>query len=442
LIHFYKRTMMSLKMLWSTNRSSTRLAMDHVKRNLTAATENRLEDTYFRTEETNPAMHNTKHLGRIYTVDPEVPRLFGKELNPKENYHANNYFAPRQWTDRCKVLDETAIMVRKPAIQIINCIKNSDLNKPAIRYLLYGRAGSGKSITLAHLTHFGYQEGFITLTMSQIKKWLTRYYDVAPSTYTPGSIDHIANSNIFLRNFKQANIKLLSDPKLVTHRDYTWSVREKTLAGSPLLEVIEVGIERLPFAADALNVVIRELKLNCNEGNCKLMVVCDGVNSLFASTTLVHREKTEWKNGPYYPDGDWMRNVVKVDECSVLKNFKKLFSADYKNSVVVASVCPGARVMKTDPANTWFRAQEMDMVPDPASHLPFSLLGEEGWRKFDPFLPVEVVGYSEAELDAMISYYVERGWLGKEADSRAGRQEIHFLTGRHPWDFFRFSSSF
>ena len=91
---------MSLKMFWPTTRSSTRLAMDNVKRNLTAATESRLEDTYYRTEETNPSMHNTKHLGRIYTVDPEVPRLFGKELNPKENYHANNYFAPRQWTDR------------------------------------------------------------------------------------------------------------------------------------------------------------------------------------------------------------------------------------------------------------------------------------------------------------------------------------------------------
>jgi len=434
--------MMSIKMLLPTTRRNTMLFMDLVNRNMSAAVESRLEETYYRTNETNPSMHNTNHLGRIYTVDPEIPKLFGKELNPKDNYYANNYFAPRQWMDRCKVLDETAIMVRKPAIQIINCIKNSDLNNPAVRYIVYGRAGSGKSITLAHITHFGYQEGFITLTMSQIKKWLTRYYEVAPSTYTPGSIDHIVNSNIFLKNFRQANAKLLSDPKLVTHRDYTWSVREKTPTGSPLSAVIDVGIERLPFAADALNVVIRELKLNCNEGNCKLMVVCDGVNSLFASSTLVHREKTMWENGPYTPNGDWMQNVVKVDECSVLKNFKKLFSADYKNSVVVTSVCPGARLMKTEPANTWWQAQEKDMVPDPASHLPFSLLGEEGWRKFDPFLPVEVVGYTEAELDAMISYYIERGWMGKETDSRAARQEIHFLTGRHPWDFFRFSSGF
>ena len=76
--------------------------------------------------------------------------------------------------------------------------------------------------------------------------------------------------------------------------------------------MIDVGIERLTFAADALNVVIRELKLNCNEGNCKLIVICDGVNSLFADHTLVHREKREWESGPYFPDGDWMKNVAKV----------------------------------------------------------------------------------------------------------------------------------
>jgi len=401
-----------------------------------------LEDTYYRTEEGNPATHNTSHLGRIYTVDPEVPKLFGKELNPKENYYANNYFAPRQWSDRCNTLQETAIMVRNPAIHIMNCIKNSDLNNPAVRYLVYGMPGCGKSITLAHLTHFGHQEGFITLTMSQIKKWLTRYYEVAPSTYTPGSIDHIVNSNIFLKNFRQANSKLLASPELVTHREYTWSVREKTPAGVPLAEVIEVGIERLPFAADALNVVIRELKLNCNDGNCKLMVVCDGVNSLFADTTLVHREKRIWENGPYHPEGDWMKNVAQVDECSVLKNFKKLFSNDYKNCVVVASACRGAKVQRTHPGQTWFIPFQKDMKPDTDSHLPFNLLGEEGWRLLDPFLPVEVTPYTEAELDSMISYYIERGWLGEEADSRAARQEIHFLTGRNPWDFFRFSSSF
>ena len=200
------------------------------------------------------------------------------------------------------------------------------------RIVLYGRNGCGKSVTLSHLTHYGHSAGYITMTFSQIKKWITRYYETAASSYNPGQVDHIQNSNIFLKNFKQANFERLSDPRLVTHKvsaspcpplcdlilqDYTWSVREKTPAGSPLMEIIDVGCDRLAFAADAVNVLIRELKLNCSAGNCKLIVVCDGVNSLFAENTLVHREKREWKSGPYYHFTEWCRNCVKVTSTAV-----------------------------------------------------------------------------------------------------------------------------
>ena len=86
------------------------------------------------------------------------------------------------------------------------------------RFVLYGRPGCGKSVTLSHLTHYGHSAGFITMTFSQIKKWLTRYYTTAPSTFSPGQVDHIMNSNIFLKNFRQANLERLSDPRLVTHK--------------------------------------------------------------------------------------------------------------------------------------------------------------------------------------------------------------------------------
>ena len=41
------------------------------------------------------------------------------------------------------------------------------------------------------------------------------------------------------------------------------------------------------------------------------------------------------------------------------------------------------------------------------SHLPFNLLREEGCRTLGPFIPVEVGNYTEAELDAMIDYYIK-----------------------------------
>ena len=105
------------------------------------------------------------------------------------------------------------------------------------RFVLYGRPGCGKSVTLSHLTHYAHSAGFITLTFSQIKKWLTRYYTTAPSTHNPGQVDHIMNSNIFLKNFKQANLERLSDPRLVTHK-----VRYLEVEVSFVLSVTTLGL--------------------------------------------------------------------------------------------------------------------------------------------------------------------------------------------------------
>ena len=65
-----------------------------------------------------------------------------------------------------------------------------------------------------------------------------------------------------------------------------------------LCKQIEQGLGLLLYPVLAF---IRELKLNCNEGNLRLMVVCDGVNSLCTEYTLVHREKTRFEAGPYKP---------------------------------------------------------------------------------------------------------------------------------------------
>jgi hypothetical protein len=63
-------------------------------------------------------------------------------------------------------------------------------------------------------------------TTVQIKRWMTHYLEVAPSTYRPGRIDHVYNANAYLKMFKHTNAERLS--RCVTHREYVWSVREKT----------------------------------------------------------------------------------------------------------------------------------------------------------------------------------------------------------------------
>ena len=145
--------MLSQKLLQSSFGANRTLK--NIIRHSTVPSLNSLEDTYYRTSENNPSNHGVNHIGRIYTVDPEIPKLFGKELNHRDTYNANNYFGPRKWFDRwvgnvfdideheqsthcrCNVMRETGIMVREPAVQIINCVKAMDLERPAVRFVLY-----------------------------------------------------------------------------------------------------------------------------------------------------------------------------------------------------------------------------------------------------------------------------------------------------------------
>ena len=90
--------MLSQKLLQSPFGANRTLK--NIIRHSTVPSLNSLEDTYYRTSENNPSNHGVNHIGRIYTVDPEIPKLFGKELNHRDTYNANNYFGPRRWFDR------------------------------------------------------------------------------------------------------------------------------------------------------------------------------------------------------------------------------------------------------------------------------------------------------------------------------------------------------
>lgn len=43
---------------------------------------------------------------------------------------------PKPFVEQTKMFAETALMVRKPALEIINSLKLTDYKKPAVRYLL------------------------------------------------------------------------------------------------------------------------------------------------------------------------------------------------------------------------------------------------------------------------------------------------------------------
>ena len=91
------------------------------------------------------------------------------------------------------------------------------------------------------------------------------------------------------------------------------------------------------------------------------------------------------------------------------------YSSDYKNAAIITSVdrnlqlkLHNKRVVKNQKIRKWWHEKAKRMVPDTDPDFPFALLGNHGWDKLHPFVPIEVTNYNDGEMDAMIDFYVDK----------------------------------
>lgn len=237
----------------------------------------------FRTTETNPLHHTTNHMSRFYKIPPEIKqRLF--------QYGG----LPKSFEIQAKTFAESCVMVREPALDIIACLKATDFNKPVVKYVLYGKKGSGKSLILAHLVHYAYENKFLLVHVPWVGSWMRRCKEYSNSTTREGFVDLNIDAAAWLVHFKHQNSDYLNNnPDLIISKDYEWSKREMTTKGSKLLNLIDHGINRVKYASDCMVALAEELKLLSTSGKCKVFVAIDGFNAFFYPNTRVYTEKKE-----------------------------------------------------------------------------------------------------------------------------------------------------
>ncbi|XP_025193340.1 28S ribosomal protein S29, mitochondrial [Melanaphis sacchari] len=339
-----------------------------------------------RTEKKNPGDHDSRDVSKFYTIDPKT---------------VSNIFQtggiPKPFTEQTKMFAETALMIREPALEIINSLKSTDFQKPAVRYLLYGQTGSGKSLSLAHILHYAYSSKFILYHIPYVPIWLK--YDrkeVNWSSSKNGMADIPLIAAQWLKHFMHQNSALLDELNLTTSQDYVWSQRETTPKGTTLNELITHGINRAKYACDCMDILLNELKAHCSNNKCKMLVAIDGFNAFF-------NEKTDLKTED--------RVKVTPQQITMVQTGLSAVLSDWNN---------GAIVMVTSPRAALNTKRE--------SHLPIYLIGRQGFEHIDPFIPVMVPELSTAEFNNMLDYYEEKRWLQKTN----GRKELEFLTSKLP----------
>lgn len=114
-----------LKISFRLCHKSLRLLKVHYSCMSTSVQPNEQMYQYFRTNESDPSKQSYEHEGQFYTLKPDIAtKLFLLGGFDKEQQLA------------LKTFRETAIMIRKPALEIMGYLKKTDFSKPVNRYIL------------------------------------------------------------------------------------------------------------------------------------------------------------------------------------------------------------------------------------------------------------------------------------------------------------------
>ncbi|XP_063105660.1 small ribosomal subunit protein mS29 isoform X2 [Cavia porcellus] len=342
--------------------------------------------TISRTNETDPAQHGEQHEGQHYSVPlQDLKTVFPHGLPPR-------------FVMQVKTFGEACLMVRKPALELLHYLKNTNFAYPAVRYVLYGERGTGKTLSLCHAIHFCAKHGWLILHIPDAHLWVKNCRELLQSTYNKQRFDQPLEASTWLKNFKITNEHFLSQIKV--QEKYIWNKRESTEKGSPLGEVVEQGITRVKNATDAVGIVLKELKRQSSSGLFHLLVAVDGVNALWGRTTLKREDKS-----PIAPE-----------ELALIYNLRKMMWNDWHGGAIVLTLSQTGSLFKRSKA-----------------YLPHELLGKEGFDALDPFVPILVSNYNLKEFESCIHYYLENSWLQHEkAPTEEGKKELLFLSNANP----------
>ncbi|KAL5005477.1 hypothetical protein ScPMuIL_018933 [Solemya velum] len=342
--------------------------------------------TIFRTEETDPTKHTDVHEGLFYTVSSEdVKRLFQKSLPPIFNKQITTF-------------QEACLMVREPALELFHYINHFNYNHPVPRFMLYGKRGSGKTMTLFHIIHHCAQKDWVIVHVPWPAFWLNHYKEVSVSAHSAHRVDLPYEASDWLQHFCTQNFDLLKDIK--TTQTYKWTKRESAAEGTPLLELIDFGLNRVKFAADCVGALLREIRVQASDNKFRVLVAVECVNAFWKDTTI----RTE------------SRDFVPAEKLSLVHNFKKMLRSDWTNGIALCTV-----------------DVSINLLHERHTHTPHFLLGKKGFEFLDPFIPVLVPEYSDKEVFSCLEYYIDRKWIqNPKGKTDEGKKELIYLSDKNP----------
>ncbi|VDN55273.1 unnamed protein product [Dracunculus medinensis] len=341
------------------------------------------------------AFLSVQDLGHLY----EVPMKDVEELNYRK-------VLPSPYKKQIETLNECLWMYRESLWDVITCLQAVRPTFPSLRIVLWGKFGTGKTITLHQAVHYAFTQNWVIFVVPDAMRITRCTLDIQMSSHHVGRVDCPALGKELLENFKLNNAHLWEKlSELVTEKDYVWSRIDKTESGRPITDIVDMGIS-MPYAAsDCVGALLKELKRYSSSGKIRFLVAIDAANSLFGRTTVRRSD----------------RKFVNTADLTLVHCMKKLLSNDWTN---------GCCIMVAD-KKEFSNPRDEETVP---LITPLELFGEEGIDSIEPFIPIETKLYTVAEANSIYEYYKSKRWIVTEKGrSERGKKELIYLSAFSPF---------
>jgi len=346
----------------------------------------------------DPHEQQAQHEAQMYRVSSSHYERLLQHYHTKDN---------RQFV---RTLDDASLLIRRPSLELISLLRRTEAQRGAVpRFVLWGRRGNGLSMQLAHCAHWALQRGWLVAHVPEPQTWWRVSPDMSVSSWRAERLDLPSHGVAWLQLFRGMNLPLLSAagdastavaelPRLASA--VQWNLKESHPAGTPLLEVLNFGVQRPKYSCDAVGILLRELTSATSRAPPLLLTV-DGVNALWVGHTRYLNDKEQ-------PES--------LDRFSLVRHFRRAVRGAWRpgGGAVLCSV--SSKAADTDEAKL--------------ATTPRQLLTSRGFHALDPFVPVEVPLLSRREATTLLDWWAARGWLpSAAAQSPAGREELFFLSG-------------